>query len=166
LETQDKQMKRASDRPLLTVAVLLLLVLNLAWIWGNSLESSSVSAQKSEQVTEVIEPVLEVVVGEGNATEHLVRKLAHVTEFACLGANLACLLLVRRRVRWRAVGHALLAALLVALCDESIQIFTDRGAQVSDIWLDAAGAALGLCAVLLVALVCRKRKSADKKNNQ
>ena len=55
--------------------------------------------------------------------------------------------------------------LLAALTDETIQIFTGRGPQVQDVWLDFAGGAAGLLVMLalwaLLRGVLRSRRRAD-----
>lgn len=73
-------------------------------------------------------------------TEHLLRKLAHFTEFAILGIFLG------KSLR-ASTTDVLLAGLLCALCDETIQLFVmGRSSQVSDVWVDFSGilAAAGL----------------------
>lgn len=75
------------------------------------------SAAESGRVTEWLKPFLEVFVGQGNVTDHLVRKLAHFTEFAALGFQL--LLLQKSKTRLnaaRSVEYGFFAASL----DESI----------------------------------------------
>ena len=65
------------------------------------------------------------------------------------------------------VVNCLFFLLLAALTDETIQIFTGRGPQVQDVWLDFAGGAAGLLVMLaLVQLLrClfrpRRRPAAD-----
>lgn len=66
-------------------------------------------------------------------TEHMLRKLAHFGEFAILGVFLG------QSLRPSYI-RVLLAGLLCALCDETIQLFVaGRSSQVSDIWVDFAG---------------------------
>ena len=95
------------------------------------------------------------------------RKLAHFTEFAVLGALLLLLTAAAFRVRLQSVVNCLFFLLLAALTDETIQIFTGRGPQVQDVWLDFAGGAAGLLVMLaLVQLLrClfrpRRRPAAD-----
>jgi len=80
----------------------------------------------------------------------LIRKAAHVTEYAVLAGLLWRAL--RRPVRqdprpwaWRPAGLALLACALWASADEFHQSFTvTRTASGWDVLLDTAGAALGL----------------------
>ena len=77
-----------------TVLLLLAVLAALAFIWGNSLDSAVESSLKSGRMRKLIQPLLELLVGQGNVTDHLVRKLAHFTEFAVLGALLLLLTLV------------------------------------------------------------------------
>lgn len=85
-------------------------------------------------------------------SEFFVRKMAHFTEYLMLGLFLggAARQLGFRR---RDALLALLIALLVALVDETIQIFSARGPSVVDVWIDLAGAALGLG----IARITRKK---------
>lgn len=138
-----------------TVLLLLAILAALAFIWGNSLESAVESSLKSGRVRELIEPLLELLVGQGNVTDHMVRKLAHLTEFAVLGALLLLLTAAAFRVRLQSVLNCQFFLLLAALTDETIQLFTDRGSQVRDVWLDFAGGTAGLLAMLLLLWLLR-----------
>lgn len=138
-----------------TVLLLLAILAALAFIWGNSLESAVESSLKSGRVRELIEPLLELLVGEGNVTDHMVRKLAHLTEFAVLGALLLLLTAAAFRVRLQSVLNCQFFLLLAALTDETIQLFTGRGSQVRDVWLDFAGGTAGLLAMLLLLWLLR-----------
>lgn len=92
----------------ISTALLLLAVLAaLTFIWGNSLDSAVESAAKSGRVRELLRPLLELVVGQGGVTDHLVRKLAHFTEYAVLGALLLLLTAVGFRVRLQTVVNCL-----------------------------------------------------------
>lgn len=120
-----------------------LIVLTLAFIWGNSLLPPEASWAVSEAVKAVL---LALFPGGGEAAGEgsgllgvLVRKAAHFTEFALLGALLAA----RQRGLLGARTLPLLGGLLAALTDESIQYFTGRTSSVFDVWLDFAGAAAG-----------------------
>ena len=74
-------------------------------------------------------------------TLHLLRKLAHFGEFAVLGFLLAQCLRLR-------IARPLLAGLLCALGDETIQLFVaGRSGEIRDVWIDFAGVA---AAVVLV----------------
>ena len=88
-------------------------------------------------------------VPSGWLTEHLVRKTAHFAEYALFGVLLwNCLRTYElpRRVWTLLEAWLILAAPFV---DETLQLFTEgRSGQLSDVWLDMAGAAAGtLCAL-------------------
>ena len=86
--------------------------------------------------------------------QYLVRKAAHFTEFAMLGASLRMLfhaLYLRRPVLW-----AWIAGTLYACSDELHQMLTGaRSAMWQDVCIDSAGV---LTAVLLVTLWLQLRK--------
>lgn len=93
----------------------------------------------------------------------LVRKLAHFFEYLLLGFFLG-LLLARKDGRSRIVLPALLCA-ATALTDELLQrIPGGRTSQLSDVYVDLSGAALGLLlalAVLAVIRLFRRSKSPE-----
>lgn len=124
---------------ILTVVLILFMLATLAFVWGNSMQSIEASQAMSLGVLEKVKPALEVMAGVGNVTDHFVRKLAHFTEFAVLGIQLALLLIQLGCVRFQPVVNCAFFGLIVATLDETIQIFSYRGAQVQDIWLDFAG---------------------------
>lgn len=104
----------------------------------------------------MVSPVLEPIVGRGNVTDHLVRKLAHLVEYGVLGCMLALMMVLRRQVRLQAVANCLFAGLSAAVTDEVIQLFSNRGAQVQDIALDFGAVAAGIVLVVLIDWLLRK----------
>ena len=126
--------------------LIVLLVLLLAFIWGHSCMPVESSREESDAVLELLRPLLAPIVGAVNVTLHLVRKLAHFTEFFCLGCVLALLLPFRFRNQLLAGGLGMLTGFI----DETIQVFSGRGPAISDVWLDFSGAA---AAILLLALI-------------
>jgi VanZ family protein len=151
-----------NKRRILIIVIIVLLLATVCFIWGNSLESVAESDSKSTGVLDFLTPLLEIVVGRGNVTNHLVRKLAHFSEFGALGAELALLAVLLRRVKPQPVINCLFAALAVAVTDEALQLLTaGRGSQVSDVLLDFSGSVTGILLVLLIyaasRLITRKR---------
>ncbi len=112
---------------------ILFTVLAALWIlviWGHSLMPADLSKQESRGL-------LSLLIGYFPwLTDHLIRKAAHFTEYAILGA----LLFGATQGGRRSTSFPLLAGILTAMADESIQIFSEgRSGQVSDVWLDFAG---------------------------
>ena len=99
--------------------------------------------------------------GDGVAeqpTSHLIRKAAHVTEYAVFAALLFLRLESAGKKRFFTAWG--LGALTGAI-DETLQIFSHRGSQVRDVLIDTAGALLGLAIVSLIFYMkSRKEKSA------
>jgi len=133
-----------------------LIALNLAFIWGNSLVSGEDSGNLSGGIMAWVNSFLGLDETGAALLHHLIRKAAHFTEFACLGALLAW------RCRLSGEKHAaLLPALLsmaAAVTDESIQLFTpDRGPRLTDVWIDTAGAVTGIMLLLLGHHLMKKK---------
>lgn len=129
-----------------------LLILNILFIWGNSILPASVSGAISHWVRDLL---AEVFSGDSSGTggHGLVRKLAHFTEFACLGSLLAWLLgMLGKKTVW-----ALLGGFLVASVDETIQMFVPgRGPGILDVLLDTCGALSGIGLLLLGHTILKK----------
>ena len=129
-------MKRLSGGKKLLIVLLVLL---LAFIWGHSCMPVDASRKESSTVLELLRPLLALLVGTENVTLHLVRKLAHFTEFFCLGCVLA---------------------LLTGFIDETIQIFSGRGPAIRDVWLDFSGAAAAILILAAVRLLSKRKVTA------
>lgn len=143
----------------------ILIILTICFIFSNSLESREVSSEKSNAVMEMVEPLFEGVVGEGNVTNHLIRKTAHFVEFFTLGVLLTARFVLaffseeqQRCSKWIAPITALGCGVLIAAMDETIQIFSHRGAQVQDVLLDSTGVAVAVCLVYGVWMLLQRKK--------
>ena len=126
----------------------ILVVLNLALIWGNSLLSGAESSQMSSGIMAFVMELLRIPAGFSDSLHLVIRKLAHLTEFACLGALISWHLKLVKEKRVYQIFVAVLIAMAVGLVDETIQLFTpDRGPSLVDVWIDTLGAVLGITAV-------------------
>ncbi len=145
----------------LTIFLTILIILTLTFIFQNSMESAAQSEEKSTAVMERVCFLLEWVVGKGNVTDHLVRKLAHFFEFSVLGIEMSALSFLHhspRRSLYFSITLPLFCGLIAALTDETIQIISARGSQVQDVWLDFAGVCVGVGVVFAVWLIWRNRQ--------
>ena len=148
-------MTRFHKKQLLLCA--LLLILNLSFIWGNSLMSGP---QSSELSGGVMEWLKEMMGGSIPGGEHLIRKLAHFSEFACLGLLLTWLFQLLHQRGIYGFAMPLLCGSLAALTDETIQVLTpERGPSVVDVWIDISGVTLGILLLLLGHCLVKRRKS-------
>ncbi len=141
-------------RRALTATVAALTVLQLAFIFGQSLLDAPSSGEESSFVTEIVTPVFELFVGKGNVTETLVRKAAHFTEFAVLGALAAALSFLLGKRRLLHYTFALLCCLAAAVADESIQLaVSGRSGEVRDVLIDLSGAFFGVALAVMIVLI-------------
>ena len=87
------------------------------------------------------------------------RKYAHMAEYAMLAMPSAMFfleLLLERRLSWKATGLSLLFCFFYACSDEYHQTFVPgRAGTLTDVFVDLAGAVLGIA---IVFLACRLRK--------
>ena len=96
--------------------------------------------------------------------EFLLRKAAHFSEYALLGAELSLLLnlLLDRNGRPLARGRRLLdfpaLGFFAAAIDETIQIFSGRGSSLLDVWLDTAGCLTGFFLIFLIFCTVRSKR--------
>jgi len=135
--------KKERLRRLLRIA----LVVTLCLIWGNSLLGREDSAALSGGLTAWFRSIGLPV------SDHFVRKSAHFCEFGLLGCELTLLFWLRGGMGLQSGCNCAFAALLAAVTDETIQIFSGRGSQVQDVVLDFGGALTG---ILLMSLALRR----------
>lgn len=125
----------------------------IGFIFYNSMTPANESSAQSGFVLEQVLWLLDAVgLEQVQMTEHIIRKTAHVLEYALMGMLLyQCLSGYTLPVRER-LGGQILFSVLIPLVDETIQLFTTgRSGQISDVWLDFTGAIGG--AVLLCLLM-------------
>ena len=119
---------------------LTLLVLNIAFIWGNSLLPGEVSGAFSDWVKEIL---AKLFIGDAMESSGggLLRKFAHFSEFAMLGMLLSWWFgMLQKKVYWAA-----LCGFLTACVDETIQRFVpDRGPSIFDVGIDTCGVLTGM----------------------
>ena len=123
-----------------------LIVLNLAFIWGNSALPGEVSDALSNWLSRLL--------GGGQVPSEgtgLLRKIAHFAEFASLGFLLAWLARIQGERGLHLVSPAMLGGVLTACVDESIQLLTpERASSLVDVWIDTSGVVTGVIALLVI----------------
>ena len=126
------------------------LLLTLVWvtvIFWHSARTAEESDAVSLGLLAYIQKVLPFM------TNHLLRKAGHFAEFAILGWLMTkSFSLCKNFILLKPLAFSL----IVALCDETIQLFVPgRSGAVMDVWIDFAGAAVG---ALLLRLLLEIRK--------
>lgn len=134
----------------------LVLIVTIAFIWANSLlgreESASLSGGLTAWLRSLGIPV----------REFFIRKLAHFCEFGLLGCELAALFWLKSGLCFQNLCNSAFAALLTAMTDETIQIFSGRGSQLTDVLLDFSGSLTGILFTALVISLHEKRTRKDE----
>lgn len=139
----------------------LLLTLNIAFIWGNSLLPGEISGAISNGLKSILESLVGVQEG-GSGGGGLLRKLAHFTEFACLGVLLRWLFGMLLQKKWQYYTWPAIAGVAVASLDETIQMFIPgRGPHIKDVGIDTLGLALG---IFIISLITHIKKNQLKEN--
>ena len=147
----------------------LLYILTIMWIcliYSLSLQPAEESAETSSNFGKMIVSIIapdymdeyeELPLVTLDYIDHILRKIAHFTEFLILGVLVscsACQLGLKRRFL-----YSFLFCMAAASLDESIQLFVPgRAGMVRDVLLDSTGALLGVTVVWLFQRGERKRK--------
>ena len=134
-------MTRNSQRLRLCVV---LLTVNLVFIWGNSLLPAELSSAFSQWVKSILQMIFPSAL-PGQSGSGLVRKLAHFCEFCTLGLLLTWLFGMLCRKWFLTKGLPLLCGAAAAGIDETIQCFVPgRGPSLRDVGIDTLGVTLGI----------------------
>lgn len=148
-------MKRCSKKNISFFLIFLIICIT-SFIFINSAIDSATSHKLSQAVTDI------VTVNKFVEKEQVVRKSAHIIEFALLGVSVVCWLWCRGLIkRFANIVFAFLYFLSVALVDELIQVFSNRTNSVKDVGLDFLGALIGSVLILAVYKIFTNRQ---KKN--
>ena len=131
-------MKREKIITFFRYFLIALTVLNLAFIFYQSTLPREESAEQSEAVGGFLEEIFPPDTKTGKFVLSNIRKIAHFTEFFTLGiwVTLYFVFFVEKKKYHPFVFPT---ALLIALFDETVQIFSGRGPMISDVWIDFFG---------------------------
>lgn len=157
-------------KKILIVIDILLILATVAFIISNSAmpaeKSNSTSEGVTDKVVENVKPLKDAIEQEKVNKEDVhegVRKIAHVLEYALLGAELmALLLLIASAEPMRYLIYVLFFGIALGVCDESVQKLTDRTSSTTDVMIDFGGLCIGIALAYFAFAVIRliiKRKS-------
>ena len=132
--------------------------LTIAFIFYNSAQVAEVSSGYSRYFTALINKLLTYTPFDIVLSEHQVRKLAHMAEFAALGFFLTFCLRVYTKRLIAFCAWPLLFGLFIAVCDEFLQRFIPgRSGSIKDIFIDftgvCGGTATAICIVLFFSFI-------------
>lgn len=135
----------------LRIALILMIVGTVGFAYVNSMLPPEVSEQQSSGVGEIISQIIPPTSPLGSFVQQYLRKIAHFTEYGLLGAELAIYVIFFTENKKKWVPVSILFTFFVGFIDETIQVFSNRGPTVLDVWLDFAGCLTYSAAVYAVA---------------
>lgn len=163
-------MKPSHIRLLLWTAVILWMVLIFFLSAQEAAQSSALSGSAIRQVAAVIHPGFHTMPVEQQnrvveSYQHAARKTAHTLAYLVLGV--LCMTAFFQYPARR--GHRFAAALAVCVgyagTDEIHQLFVPgRSGQLTDVCIDACGAALGICAALLIHRIWSSKRTRTQRH--
>lgn len=130
-------------------------------IFGNSFADYDISHNTSDAVSEIILPDK---YSDSETMLLIIRKLAHLIEYAALGISVMLLVkFIEFDFRSKLYAVALFYVLFVAVIDEHIQSFSDRTSSTGDILLDFFGALIGFAFVIAIHFIYTKIKKRKER---
>jgi VanZ family protein len=133
------------------------------FIFSNSFKGYDASRYASDAVSNIILPH-EYATSE--TASLLVRKFAHLFEYAALGmAVMQFAKYVEKDYRKKLYALACFYVLFVAVLDEHIQSFSDRTSSTGDILLDFFGAIIGFAIVITIHFIFVKLKNIKERRS-
>lgn len=142
----------------LRIIFLLLTVACLAFIWINSSFDAEESSGISGGILGIINNFIMSLGFKREFSEHLIRKTAHFTEYAGLSFLITTdfkLFCYDIKKSWDKV---LFSGLLVAIIDETIQLFpAGRSSKVTDVWIDFGGVCFAFIVTILIYVFLEKK---------
>ena len=156
------------------VLLIVLIICTLSFTFYQSMLPPEESSEVSNNVSDAIEPIIPSDTPTGSYVHTNLRKIAHFIEFAALGTEVALFVILylptwgaelRKKIKF--MLHSLVIAPITALLDETIQIFTDRGPAITDVWIDTAGfiCLATLAYLIYLAIVLIRRHTAGIRNS-
>ena len=130
-----------------------LLAMNLAFIWGNSLMRAEISQGFSDWAFSFLNGVpVEKAASTGSG---LLRKAAHFAEFASLGLLIGWRRMLLRKNTWMALP----LGMAVASLDETIQFFVPgRAPGIRDVAIDTCGVFAGILLLQIGYTIIRRKQ--------
>ena len=139
------------------IVSVILVVISIGIIIGFTLQTADESSISSGRITAIIAAIFHI--DDTQTLEHIVRKLAHFSEYAVFGIALTWMFRVWKIKKW----YMIPVFICLACCDEFIQRFVPgRGASVIDVLIDCAGAVCGQFIGKLAAMLHHRKCAYDR----
>ena len=152
----------------ISIVLLIFVLLTAIVIFAFSAQTKEESKNISQNLTKIFLNFFSLTDVNVNQAEHILRKCAHVAEFALLSAALCTAALYMPKLKNSVCLCAVAAfgfSLLYAVTDEIHQKFVPgRGPSVRDVLLDALGALIGIFIVITIRffVICIRKNKTEK----
>lgn len=152
------------------IALIVLMIATVLFVFYNSCLSKDDSSQQSNTVSQIIDALFPEDTDFKEFVLENIRKIAHFTEYGLLGIEMAFYILIYERKRWKMFTPiSSLVPFFVGFIDESIQIFSERGPSIADVWIDIGGFwffsilayIVGILALLVIDFIKRKKQLSE-----
>ena len=167
-----KSLDELKKKKLYTIVAVILLAAMYIIIFNFSADSGDESSDISARIADFIYKIYYKIVGSGTGApveavveqadplEAFIRKLAHFTEYLCVGFLSYGIMLMWYKHKWKGRGLVVLQVFLSGALDEFHQYFVPgRWASFKDVLIDTAG---GVAGILLLVGINRKIRSKKK----
>ena len=144
------------------------MTLTVMSFFAQSALSPKASAEESAAVAGFLSGLLSTETAFGRFVIDNIRKIGHFLEYGLLGVQsvLFALLYVERKNMIKYLFFSSLSSLVIALFDETTQIFSGRGSSITDVWIDFFGyVTLSLISLGVLCLCIRIVKIFKEKRN-
>lgn len=159
-----KSLHMSKKDKLKAIILIILTLCVVAFIFMHSLTPATLSAEESGAVTDWLSKLLPF-----QLTDHIVRKLAHFTEYSVLGFVTSFTVYSFFKKPTGGIFIKLFFTIFTAVIDETIQLnISGRSGQVTDVLLDFSGSVTGIIIstlLILIYLLYKKRKEMKNGRN-
>lgn len=159
-----KSLHMSKKDKLKAIILIILTLCVVAFIFMHSLTPATLSAEESGAVTDWLSKLLPF-----QLTDHIVRKLAHFTEYSVLGFLTSFTVYSFFKKPTGGIFIKLFFTIFTAVIDETIQLnISGRSGQVTDVLLDFSGSVTGIIIstlLILIYLLYKKRKEMKNGRN-
>lgn len=150
--------EKKSINRLMIAFFIVLSALVVAFIFSNSLKGAKATVSQSKSISDVLYNAVGGSISIKKELFHsIIRKVAHMTEFALLGMFIGGIFIfIYLKNGKKYISLPILIGLLVGVCDEYIQSFFTRKSLVSDVLIDFGGVLIGLVITVLATVIINK----------
>ena len=146
------------------VVFIILTAAMITFAFVHSAMPAKISARESGGILDLLYALLPRLGINLDLTDHIVRKLAHFTEFTAIGMlSTTCAYSFDRFKPYRYIVYVLFTGMSTAFIDETIQLFSeDRAGMITDVWIDFSGVILGTAVMLLFYIIYQRIRKKMK----